>query len=127
MSEKWIRNVLRPAVVGTMVTCVAYGAGELLHLAVPEWSVIYFVVVCVLASVEAQYSYRVVQERSMFHTEVWKSRAIELAALAIAIKFLGYVGWPWSDVTADISLWGAYPERIVDGLTVAGGIMGFVA
>ena len=127
MSEKWIRNVLRPAVVGTMVACVAFGAGELLHLVVPEWSVLYFVAVCVLASVEAQYSFRVVQERTMFHTEVWKSRAIELAALAIVCKFLGYVGWSWSDVAADISLWGAFPERIVDGLTAAGAIMGFVA
>lgn len=127
MRQNWFRYLLRPAVVGAMVGCVAYGVAELLQLAVPEWSVAYFVAVCVLVSIEAQYSYRVVQARSQFQTEAWRSRAIELAAILLLVKAGGYIGRPWGNVLDDVASWPDDPQRILDTKTIVAGILAFVS
>jgi hypothetical protein len=122
-SNPWVENLFRPLVIGAMVGCVALSMVELARLLFPTWNGIYLLVGCVLAALEANYSYRLIRartsgisgERWMWtSTDVLRFRAVELAMLFILLKIGGYIGTPWAVVRADIQTWPQSPLAIMD-------------
>ena len=127
MRQGQLETLVRPLVVGIMIGCVALGVGELLVLIVPAWHAAFFAVVCVLVAIEAHYSYHVIQARSQFHTEVWKSRAIELGMLFVLVKIGSTIGTAWADVLVELSAWPNDLGRLFDAKTVAASALALIA
>jgi len=101
----WLENLFRPLVIGVMCGCIALSLVELAHLFFPFWNGTFLIVGCVLAALEANYSYRLIRARALRGADVLKFRAIELAMFFILLKVGGYVGDRWADVLVDIQTW----------------------
>jgi predicted small integral membrane protein len=111
--------LFRPLVIGAMLGCVALSLVELIRLFAPAWNGTYLVVGCVLAALEATYSYRLVRARWVWDAAyVLRFRAIELAMFFILLKIGGYIGDPWAAVLADIRTWPHDPPAVIDPETV---------
>jgi len=116
----WLENLFRPLVIGVMFGCIALSLVELVHLLFPAWNGTYLIVGCVLAALEANYSYRLIRIRSLRGTDVLRFRAVELAMFFLLLKIGGYVGDRWADVLTDIQTWPRDPLAILDPeMTVA--------
>jgi hypothetical protein len=107
-------NLFRPILVGAMIGCVAWSLAGFARIFFPAWNGVYLVVACVLAAVEAGYSFQLIRPRRLFTDEVVRFRAIELALLLILLKAGSYVGAGWQTVVADITRWPHDPLRILD-------------
>ena len=106
----WIENLFRPLVVGAMVACVAVALADLARLffppwLFPAWKSLYIIVVCVLAALEAAYSYRLVQTRSISGNDLLRFRVIELALFVVVLKITAYLGHNWVEITDDLQIW----------------------
>ncbi|MBL7199159.1 MAG: DUF4129 domain-containing protein [Anaerolineae bacterium] len=110
----WLETHVRPLVVGAMIGCIALSIVELIRPFVSGWNGPFFFVACVLVAWEAHYSYRIVEAKSLYLTDAWKFRAIELLTLLILLKIGSFLGDPWADVVADIRAWPDQPSRIID-------------
>jgi hypothetical protein len=123
----WLEKLFRPLVVGVMIGCIALSIVELVRPFVTGWNGTFFFVSCVLAALEAHYSYRVVQAKSLYLTDAWKFRVIELVTFFILIRIGSYIGDPWADVLADVRAWPDQPERILDLETALAFVLVFFA
>jgi len=132
----WLENLFRPLVIGAMFGCVALSVVQLIRLFVPAWNGTYLIVGCVLAALEANYSYRLIRARtsaSSVEPWVWSSmyvlrfRAVELAMFFILLKIGSYIGDPWTAVLADIQTWPHDPLRIVDPETVVAFVLALLS
>jgi hypothetical protein len=111
----WVENLFRPLVVGAMLGCIALSLVELVHLVFPSWNGIYLVVGCVLAALEANYSYRLIRARRLWGTtEILRFRAVEIAMFFMLLKCGSYVGDGLATVLADIQTWPRRPFNIID-------------
>ena len=110
----WLENLFRPLVIGVMFGCIALSLVGLVHLFFPAWNATYLIVGCVLAALEANYSYRLIRARQLRGTDVLRFRVIELMMLFILLKIGSYVGDRWADVLADIQTWPRQPWNILD-------------
>ena len=126
-SERGRENVFRPLVVGVMFGCIAVSAVGLVRLFFPAWNGTFLVVGCVLAALEANYSYRLIRARHLWGTDRLRFRAIELALFFVLLKIGGYVGDPWTDVLADVQTWPRYPHRVVDPETAGAFVLAFLS
>jgi len=119
----WVENLFRPLVIGVMFGCIALSLVGLVGLFFPAWSGTYLIVGCVLAALEANYSYRLIRAKSLSGTDLLRFRAIELVMFFILLKIGGYVGDRWADVLADIQTWPRQPWNILDPETTAAFIL----
>lgn len=113
-SEGWAKNVFRPLVVGAMMGCIALSLVDLIHLFFPGWSGTYMVVACVLAAVEANYSYGIIRRSNLRGGDVVRFRASEVALLFVLVRVGSLVGMSWAAVWADVRAWPWEPWRILD-------------
>ena len=132
----WVENLFRPLVIGAMCGCIALSLVELIRLLFPAWNGIYFIVGCVLAALEANYSYRLIQartsgisgERWMWtSTDVLRFRVVELAMLFVLLKIGGYIGDSWAAVWADIQTWPRSPFAVFDPETAVAFTLAFLS
>lgn len=112
--DPWVENLFHPLVIATMVGCVALSLVELVRLIDPAWNGAYLIIGCVLAALEASYSYRLVRARPLRGTRLVRFRVIELLMYLVLLKFGGYVGEGWPDVLADMRTWPSRPLNILD-------------
>ena len=110
----WVENLFRPLVIGMMLGCIALSLVGLVHLFFPAWNGTYLVVGCVLAALEANYSYRLIQVRQLRGTDVLRFRVVEVMMFFILLKIGSYAGDRWADVLADIQTWPRQPWNILD-------------
>jgi hypothetical protein len=110
----WVQNLFRPLAIGVMVGCIALSVVGLVRLFAPTWSGTYLVVGTVLAALEANYSYRLIQVRKVRGPDVLRFRAIEMAMFFIMLKIGSYVGDRWTDVVADVRAWPRQPWGVFD-------------
>jgi hypothetical protein len=110
----WVQTVLRPLAVGVMVGCVALSIVGLVRLFAPTWNGTYLVAGCVLAALEAHYSYRLIRARRVRGPDVLQFRATEIAMFFILLKIGSYAGDRWVDVVADVRSWPRQPWGIFD-------------
>ena len=98
----WLENLFHPLVIGVMCGCIALSLVELVRLFFPSWNGTYLIAGCVLAALEANYSYRLIHARALRGADVLRFRAVELAMFFILLKIGGYAGDRWADVLVDI-------------------------
>jgi len=110
----WVRNVFRPAIVAGMAGCVALSFVDLIQVFFPSWSGAYIVTASVLASLEANYSYRVIRSRNLRGADVIRFRITEIAMFLILVRIGSFVGRGWANVWGELSTWPQQPYRIID-------------
>lgn len=110
----WLNDVFRPLAVGGMMGCIALSLVRLIQLFFPGWNGGFMVVGCVLAAVEANYSYRLVRSRHLSGSQLVSFRAAEIALFLILLRVGAYAGEPWRDIVRDVQAWPRDPLRILD-------------
>ncbi len=110
----WLENLFRPLAIGAMFGCIALSLVGLVHLFAPAWNGTYFIVGCVLAALEASYSYRLIRARQLRGTDVLRFRAVEITLFFILLKIGSYIGDGWAHVLADIQTWPHHPLDAMD-------------
>ncbi len=139
----WVENLFRPLVIGVMFGCIALSLVELVRLFLPDrnlanayindpllkvklvrlflpgWNGTFIVLACVLAALEANYSYRLIRARSLRGSDLLRFRLIEVAVFFLLIKIGSYVGESWTGVLADIQSWPSHLYRVFDLETIA--------
>jgi len=108
----WVKHLFRPLVIGVMVGCIALSLVDLVHLFAPTWNGTYLVAGCVLAALEASYSYQLIRARRLRGGDLLRFRAIELGLFFILLKIGSYAGDRWADVLADVSTWPRRPWNV---------------
>jgi hypothetical protein len=119
----WLKHLFHPLAIGVMVGCIALSVVDLVHLFVPAWNGTYLVAGCVLAALEANYSYRLLRARRLWSTDALKFRAVEIALFFILLKICSYFGDRWTDVLADVKTWPRYPLNVIDPETMTAFIL----
>ena len=114
----WVQNLFRPLAIGVMVGCIALSVVGLVRLFAPTWNGTYLAVGCVLAALEANYSYRLIRTRKVRGPDVLRFRAVEIAMFFIMLKIGSYVGDRWADVVADVRAWPYQPWGVFDRETI---------
>jgi len=123
----WLENLFRPLVIGVMCGCIALSLVGLVHLFFPSWNGTYLIAGCVLAALEANYSYRLIHARALRGADALKFRAVELAMFFFLLKIGGYAGDRWADVLADIQTWPRNLSAILDPETTAAFILALLS
>jgi len=116
----WLENLFHPLVIGVMVGCIALSVVELIRLFLPAWNAMYLIGACVLAAVEANFSYRMLRARpqralDLLGLDAFRFRLIEIGFFVVMLKIGSLAGRPWPDVLADIQTWPLNPFNIIDG------------
>ncbi len=110
--RSWERGLFRPVAIAAMVGCVALSLAELAALISPGWRGTYLVVGCMLAALEANYSYRLIKPRRLRGADALRFRAFEITLLLLLVKAGSYIGTSWPSVVADLQRWPAEPSTI---------------
>jgi len=119
----WLENLFRPLAVGVMFGCIVLSLVGLVHLFLPDWNGTYLIVGCVLAALEANYSYRLARVRLLRGADLLRFRAVEIVMFFILLKIGGYIGDGWVHVLADIRTWSRHPLNVLDSETVVAFIL----
>jgi hypothetical protein len=120
----WLENLFRPLVIGVMFGCIALSVVELIRLFAPAWNATYLVGACVLAAVEANFSYRILRARpqralDLLGLDAFRFRLIEIGVFVVLLKIGSFAGRAWPDVLADIQTWPRNPLNMIDAELVA--------
>jgi hypothetical protein len=119
----WLERLFRPAVIGVMFGSIAFSLVELVRLIFPAWNGTFLVVGCVLAALEANYSYQMIRSKSLRGEDLLRFRAIEIAMFFPLLKIGSYVGDSWISLWTDIQTWPHNLYRFFDAETVAAFIL----
>ena len=119
----WLENLFRPLVIGVMMGCIALSLIDFVHLFLPAWNGTILIVGCVLAALEASYSYQLIRARSLRGADALRFRAVEITSFFILLKIGGYVGDRWADVLADVRTWPRSPLNVMDPETTVAFIL----
>jgi hypothetical protein len=124
----WLDNLFRPLVIGAMVGCIALSVVELIRTFSPAWNATYLVSACVLAAVEANFSYRLLHARpqrvlDLLGLDAFRFRLIEVGFFVVLLKIGSLAGRAWPDVLADIQTWPLNPFNMIDGELAAAGVL----
>lgn len=123
----WLENLFRPLAIGVMFGCIALSLVGLVRLFAPTWNGTILVVGCVLAALEANYSYRLIQARRLWGSDVLRFRVVEIALFFILLKIGGYVGDRGADVLADFQTWPRHPLNVLDAETTAAFVLALLS
>lgn len=123
--DPWREHLFRPLVIGIMVGCVAWPVANLAYMFFPVWNPAYLTLSCVLAVLEASYSYRLLQSRRRLRSGVLKFRVVELLVIFLLLKIGSYLGKGWADVLAEIRTWPRDPGTIFDPQTAYAFVLAF--
>jgi hypothetical protein len=119
----WVERLFRPLAVGVMSGCIALSVVGLVRLFAPTWNGTYLVAGCVLAALEANYSYQLIRARQLRGADVLRFRAFEIATFFILLKIGSYAGDRWADVLADVKTWPRQPFNILGAETAVAFIL----
>jgi len=112
--EKWVDNVFRPLAVAGMMGSIALSFVNLIRLFFPSWNGTYIVVACVVAALEANYSYRLIRARGLRGSDVFRFRATEIGFFFVLLIVGSLIGLGWREVLAELRAWPQEPWRILD-------------
>jgi hypothetical protein len=123
----WLEHLFRPLVIGVMFGCIALSLVELVRLFFSAWDGTYLVMVCVLAALEANYSYWLVRARRLRGGDLLRFRLVELGVLFLLVKIGSYVGQSWTSVLESIQSWPSHAYRLFDLETLAAFFLALVS
>jgi hypothetical protein len=127
LPNHWVEYLLRPLLIGVMCGCVALSLVELVRVIFPQWNGTFLVAGCVLAALEANYSYRLIRARSLRGLDWLRFRIIEILLFYPVLKLGSYIGDSLSSIVADIASWPRYPERLFDAETLVAFLLAVIA
>jgi hypothetical protein len=122
-----VESLFRPLAIGVMSGCIALSLVGLVRLFAPTWNGTYLVAGCVLAALEANYSYQLIRTRQLRGTDVLQFRAFEIATFFILLKIGGYAGDRWADVLADVKTWPRQPFNALRAETAVAFILALLS
>jgi hypothetical protein len=125
--NQWVEYLVRPLLIGVMCGCVAVSLVELVRVLFPRWNGTFLVAGCVLAALEANYSYRLIRAKSLRGTDWLRFRVVEILLFFPVLKLGSYLGDSLPGVVADIRSWPQYPERLFDTETLAAFLLAILA
>jgi len=123
----WVESLFRPLAIGVMSGCIALSSVGLVRLFAPTWNGTYLVAGCVLAALEANYSYQLIRARQLRGADVLRFRTFEIATFFILLKIGGYAGDRWADVLADVKTWPRQPFNILGAETAVAFILALLS
>jgi hypothetical protein len=106
-----------------MFGSIAFALVELVRLIFPAWNGTFLVVGCVLAALEANYSYQLIRSKSLRGEDLLRFRVIEIALFFPLLKIGSYVGDSWVSVWTDMQTWPRHLYHFFDAETVAAFIL----
>jgi hypothetical protein len=112
--DNWADNVFRPLAVAGMMGSVALSLVNLIRLFFPGWNGSYVVVACVLATLEANYSYRLIRARGLRGSDVFRFRATEIALFLVLLIIGSLIGSGWREAWTELRAWPQEPWQILD-------------
>ena len=110
--ERWHADRFRPFAMAAMVGSLAWSFAGLVHLFFPQWNSTYVIVGCVLAALEANYSFGVLRARRLEGMDTLRFRITEIALMFVLLKVGSYAGRRWSEVLADVGTWPRQPSNL---------------
>lgn len=121
------KELFRALVLAVMVGCIAWSVVEFLRSLVPGWNGTFLVVGCVLAALQACYSYRLLRTRWALRFSATSFRAAELGVIFVLLKVGSYLDDEWAEVIAEVQSWPANPLGILDAETMVAFGLAFLA
>lgn len=112
--EFWLETVFRPLVIAAMLGSIAISVVGLARIFFPDWNGLYLVGACILVSLEASYSRRLIRNRGIRGRERLYFRITEILTIFILLKAATYVGAGWREILADIRTWPRDPLNILN-------------
>jgi hypothetical protein len=109
----WLKDGLLPLVVAALVGLIALALVRMGEMLLPAWDGSYLVLLCILTSLEAHYSHRLLQIRPLRGGDRARFRAIELVMIFFLTRLLYYATIGWTAAVADIRGWSDDPLRII--------------
>ena len=110
----------QPLVVAAMGGCVALSVVDLAQMLIPHWKLgAYVVICCVLAALEAAYSYRLTKLRELRGTNLLRFRAMELAVMLIVVRAASFLGDPWPSVVTAVNGWPSHPTSALSAEVIS--------
>ena len=114
----WADNFFRPLLITIMIMCLSISIVNLVRLVNPAWSGAFFLLGMLITTVEAIYSYRVLQRYRTRGVSVWRYRLAEAVVLIVLLKFLSLVGKPLAVVQAELlAAWKSYVAALSEALS----------
>jgi hypothetical protein len=101
----WVDNLLRPALIAAMLTCLMAPPVALLEWLYEDWEGTYVLAFAFVAGLEGIISERTLQKQRITGWGYLVSRAAEFLVLMLALKLVGYVGLGFDQLRADSQLW----------------------
>ncbi len=123
----WLERLFRPLVIAVMFGCIALSLVGLVRLIFPAWNGTFLVVGCVLAALEAHYSFWLIRARALRGDDLLRFRAIEIAMFFPLLKLGSYLGESWTSVVADIQTWPNHLYHVFDLETLAAFVLAFLS
>jgi hypothetical protein len=106
--HSWADNFFRPLLIVIMIMCLNLSIVNLVRVINPAWSGAFFLLGMLLTTIEAIYSYRVLQNYLKQGVSTLRYRLAEAAVLILILKILYFMGKPVSMVGQEIqALWQA--------------------
>jgi len=110
----WADNFIRPLLITVMIMCINISLVNLVRLVNPAWRGSYFLLGMLITTVEAIYSYRVLQKYRTSGISVLRYRIAEAALLLLTLKLLSFMDKPLSLVLAQFRLMWQTPSAFFD-------------
>ena len=98
----WIDFFLKPLLITVMIMCLAISVVNLVRLIDPTWNGTYLLIAILLVTVEAIYSYRILQRYPSWRVSRLRFRLAEACMLLIILKLLNFANTPWPRLKAQL-------------------------
>jgi hypothetical protein len=110
--DPWIDNLFRPFMITVMIMCLNISLVNLVRLGNPAWRGSYFLIAMFLTTVEAIYSYRVLQRYGTKGISKTRYRLAEWLVLILIIKLLSFMGKPLPLIGAELQMMWLTPTTL---------------
>lgn len=107
----WADYLFRPILLTSMITCLSISLLALVKTVNPAWHGAYFLIAMILVTIEAIYSFYVLQSRRS-DVVVVRYRLVEWGLIFLCLKGFTYSNKPWTFIWRDLRLIGQTPLDI---------------
>ena len=100
----WADNFFRPLLITAMIMCLNISIVNFVRLINPVWNGSFFLLAMLITTVEAIYSYRVLQYYRRHRNSELRYRLAEATLLIVLLKILSLLDQPWPGLMAELRL-----------------------
>ena len=127
----WADYLFRPVAITIMIMCLAVSVVNFVRLINPAWNGNYFLLAILITTVEAIYSYRLLQLRPSWQVSRLRYRLAEFVILVVILKLLNFAGMSMAQIGAQLQASWQDPLRLLNAefavLLVLAGLAWFAA